>query len=146
MLDADARAILGPDARFLASGATCAVYTDGRRALRLASDPQARLTMQATLQRKLRAAHQPVPQVLEVGLSPSGRAFCLETLVAGDDGGPSAAGWADLERTLGALHALPHAGFGVLQDRADTSVGLASTPTRGLRTRLDPGRSALWSF
>lgn len=134
--DAEARRILGPAARFLAAGASCTVFTDGSRALRLATCPGARLPLQAALQRALHAAGAPVARVLEAGTLPSGRAFCLETLEAGDGGGPSEAGWADLGRTLGTLHALPHGGFGRLQGRADAFVGPAPTPAAGVQTRL----------
>jgi aminoglycoside phosphotransferase (APT) family kinase protein len=134
--DAEARRILGPSARFLAAGASCTVFTDGSRALRLATGPGARLCVQAALQRALHAAGVPVARVLEVGTLPHGRAFCLETRVAGDDAGPSEAGWADLGRALGTLHALPHGGFGVLENREDAFMGTARTPDAGLQTRL----------
>ncbi|CAM4372561.1 aminoglycoside phosphotransferase family protein [Deinococcus marmoris] len=134
--EAEARSVLGPTARFLAAGATCEVYTDGERVLRLAHGPEARLSSQASVMRALSAAGVPVPEVLEVGWLPSGRAFSLESFVAGDDAGPSREGWADLGRALGVLHVLPHAGFGVLVDRGGDFQGVASTPADGLRTRL----------
>ncbi|WP_081995087.1 aminoglycoside phosphotransferase family protein [Deinococcus radiopugnans] len=134
--EAEARSVLGPSARLLSVGATCKVYTAGRRVLRLARSPEARLHAQAGVMRALSAAGVPVPEVLDVGWLPSGRAFTLETLVTGDDAGPSAAGWADLGRALGVLHALPHAGFGLLEDRAAGFQGAASTSADGLRTRL----------
>lgn len=86
--------------------------------------------------RALSAAGVPVPEVLEVGLLPTGRVFSLESFVAGDDAGPSREGWADLGRALGALHTLPHAGFGLLEDRSGALHGIASTPADGLCTRL----------
>lgn len=134
--EAEARSILGPTARFLSMGATCEVYTDGERVLRLAHGPEARLSSQASVMRALSAAGVPVPEVLEVGWLPTGRAFSLESFVAGDDAGPSREGWGDLGRALGVLHALPHAGFGVLEDRGGDLQGVASTPADGLRTRL----------
>lgn len=136
-LEAKARSILGPSARFMAAGATCAVYTDGRQALRLALSSEARLKTQTALMRALSAAGVPVPEVLEVGVVPDGRAYCLETFVGGDDGGPSRQGWADLGRALGILHALSHCGFGLLDDGAGGFRGVASTPADGLRTRLN---------
>lgn len=145
--EAAARAILGPSARFLAAGATCTVFTDGRRVVRLATGPDARLFAQSAVMRALRAAGVATPEVLEVGTQPSGRAYCIETLAEGDGNGPAAAGWADLGGALAALHALPHTGFGVLEDRADAFVGQANTPEDGLRTRLQEawpsGKTAL---
>ncbi len=134
--EAEARSILGPTARLLAAGATCDVYTDGKRVLRLALGPEARLSSQAGIMRALSVAGVPVPEVLEVGLLPTGRVFSLESFVAGDDAGPSREGWADLGRALGALHTLPHAGFGVLENRDGDLLGIATTPADGLRTRL----------
>lgn len=143
----DARAILGPSAQFLAAGATCTAFTDGWRVVRLAAGPGARLVVQAAVMRALHEAGVPTPQVLEVGTFPSGRTYSLETLVEGDGDGPSAEGWADLGRALAALHALPHTGFGLLEDRADAFVGQTNTPGDGLRTRLQDawplGKTAL---
>jgi aminoglycoside phosphotransferase (APT) family kinase protein len=41
-----------------------------------------------------------------------------------------------LGETLAALHALPHARFGLLENRSDSIVGIASTPETGLLSRL----------
>lgn len=139
----DARAVLGPSARFLASGATCVAYTDGRRVARLAVlEQDARLTVEAAVRQALHAAGVPTPEVLEVGRLPSGRAFTVDTLASGDGNGPSPAGWSDLGGALAALHALPHSGYGLLEDRADLFRGLACTPADGLRTRLEEA----WPF
>lgn len=141
----DARAILGPSARFLASGATCVAFTDARRVVRLA-DPHpgknVRLTVEAAVRQALRAAGVPTPEVLEVGLLPSGRAFTVDTLACGDGRGPSPAGWADLGHALAVLHSLRHSGYGLLEDRGDAFRGLASTPADGLCTRLEEA----WPF
>ncbi|WP_415790245.1 phosphotransferase [Deinococcus saxicola] len=135
-LEAEARTLLGPTARFLAAGATCEVYTDGEQVLRLARSPEARLSSQVAVMRALSAAGVPVPEVLEVGMLSSGQAFSLERFMAGADAGPLRAGWGDLGRRLRVLHALPHAGFGLLEDRAGDVQGIAATPAGGLRTRL----------
>lgn len=137
--DQDAWAVLGSSARFLASGATCVAYTDGRRVVRLAalhSREAARLNVDAAIRTALRAEGVPTPGVLELGILPSGRTFTVDTLASGDGNGPSPAGWADLGRALGALHALPHSGYGLLENREDRFQGLATTSEDGLRTRL----------
>ncbi|WP_019585293.1 phosphotransferase family protein [Deinococcus apachensis] len=141
----DARAVLGPSARFLASGATCVAFTDGRRVVRLAAlngREATRLNVDAAIRTALRSSGVPTPEALEVGLLPSGRAFTVDTLAGGDGSGPSPAGWADLGGALAVLHALPHRGYGLLEDRADAFQGLASTPASGLRTRLEEA----WPF
>ena len=142
---ADAQAVLGPSARFLATGATCVAYTDGQRVVKLA-DPNpgktVRFGVDAAIRHALQAASIPTPEVLEVGTLPSGRAYSVDTFAAGDGGGPSPEGWADLGRALGALHRLPHSRYGLLEDHADALVGQASTPEDGLRTRLQDA----WPF
>ncbi|GAA5500726.1 hypothetical protein Dxin01_00451 [Deinococcus xinjiangensis] len=141
-LEADAQQILGQHARFFAKGQTCAVYTDGSRALRLALINDAHLLSQAHIQQALAVARAKVAPVLEAGYLPSGRAYCLEGLVRGDDSEPSRAGWAELGQTLAALHALSHTGHGLLQDRPDALCGASQTPESGLLTRL----RRVWPF
>jgi len=48
----------------------------------------------------------------------------------------------DLGRLLARLHALPAAGWGLLEDRADALHGRAATPAEGLRSRW----GALWPY
>lgn len=125
--------MLGPAAWFLARGATCEVFTDGARVMRLALDDEARLTMQAQVQRALGV---PAVPVLDQGAAPDGRAWVLEPHLHGDDIPPGPAGWGDLGRALATLHARPGTGWGRLMDRPGPLVGEAGTPTEGVRTRL----------
>lgn len=141
----DAQAVLGTHPQFLATGATCVVFTDGQRVLRL-SDPNpgkaARFQVDAQIRRRLREAGLPTPQTLEVGALPGGRTYSLDAPAFGDDSPPSRDGWADLGRALKVLHALAHTGYGLLQDRPDELHGLASTPQQGIHTRLQQ----VWPF
>ncbi|MBZ9752408.1 aminoglycoside phosphotransferase family protein [Deinococcus sp. HMF7604] len=139
---ADARTLLGPGAYLLARGATCLAYTDGRRVARLARTADARLGVQVQLQRRLAAQGVPVPPVLETGLLRGETPYSVDILISGDGQPPTAAGWADLGEALGALHHLPHEGYGLLEDRADGLRGQASRPELGIITRL-PG---VWPF
>ncbi|MFC4426320.1 aminoglycoside phosphotransferase family protein [Deinococcus navajonensis] len=132
----DARRLLGTQARFLAQGATCTVFTDGHRVVRLGVGREARLRVQVQLQQALAQAGVPVAEVLEAGTLPSGRAFSVERRITADRRGPGAAGWADLGYALRTLHTLPHRNFGLLEDRADQLVGQAASPAGGLLTRL----------
>ncbi|GGK98653.1 phosphotransferase [Deinococcus radiotolerans] len=128
-----AREVLGPGARFLARGATCVVFTDGLRVLRAALSGEARLIMQAEVQRALGS---PAAPVRGQGVTPDGRTWVLEPHLRGDDIPPAPAGWADLGRALAALHALPGAGWGRLMDRPGPLRGEAATPEDGVRSRL----------
>ncbi|MBB5362176.1 aminoglycoside phosphotransferase (APT) family kinase protein [Deinococcus humi] len=97
---------------------------------------EARFFLQAEIMRALTRAGVPVPEILDVGRLPDGRTFSLETFVAGDGGGPSVAGWADLGRTLKALHTLPHSGSGLLREGTERFRGTARDAATGLLTRL----------
>lgn len=140
-----AQRFLGPSARFLASGATCVAYTDGERVVRLSAPhpgKEVRFAVDAAIRAALGAAGVPTSQSLEAGVLPNGRAYSVDTFVVGDGSEPLPEGWADLGRALGALHRLPHSGFGLLEDRSDALVGQAQTAVDGLRTRLQDA----WPF
>ncbi|WP_216318015.1 phosphotransferase family protein [Deinococcus aestuarii] len=140
-----ASALLGSLTTFLAFGATCTAYTDGRRVVRLARPnpgKTVRFRVDAGIRRALREKAVPTPEPLSTGTLPDGRPFSVDAFARGDDSGPSAEGWRDLGRALAALHALPHGAFGLLQDRPDSFAGVASTPAEGLRSRLQDA----WPF
>lgn len=103
--------------------------------LRLAHG-EANLRTQVRLQRTLHAAGLPTMPVLEAGTLPGNLAYSLEPFVEGDAGPPTPAGWADLGRTLAALHALPCRGHGLLLDQGGPLTGRAPDPVSGLLTRL----------
>lgn len=140
-----AQALLGGPVTFLGSGATCVAYSDGHRVVRLARPnpgKTVRFEVDAALRRALREAGVPTPEPLSSGTLPCGKSFSIDGLAEGDGSEPSAEGWHDLGHALAVLHALPHRGFGLLQNRADAFIGVASTPADGLRSRLqDP-----WPF
>ncbi|WP_221089394.1 aminoglycoside phosphotransferase family protein [Deinococcus aquaedulcis] len=132
----DARALLGLGAQPLSRGATCVAFTDGRRVARLALGPEARLGVQALLQRRLAAQGVPVPPVLAAGVLRGEQAYCVDILMTGDLQPPSDSGWADLGHALRVLHALPRSGHGLLTDRPDLLQGQAPDPEAGVRSRL----------
>lgn len=141
----DAHELLGQSAQFLASGATCVAFTDGEWVLRL-SDPNpgkaARFNLDAQIRGKLRAVGVPTPEPLALGTLLNGRPYSLDALTLGDDSAPAAEGWADVGRALKVLHALPHSGYGLLEDHPDLLRGMAFTPANGIRTRLQQ----VWPF
>ncbi|MFC4638585.1 phosphotransferase family protein [Deinococcus hohokamensis] len=136
---AAARDLLGPQAHWLATGASCVVFTNGPQVARLGLGTYARLRVQVQLQQALAGAGVPVARVLEAGALASGRAYSVEVRLHGDGGAPTGAGWADLGQALQALHALPHSGFGLLEDRPDRLKGQATSAAEGLLTRLSGG-------
>ena len=116
------------------------MYTDGTLALRI-SDPHpekaAPLHIDALIRAELLRAGIPTPQTRELGHLPDGRAYSLETLIRGDDSAPSALGWQELGQALAVLHALPHQGYGLLQNRDDRVVGRCAGAEQGFQSRLE---------
>ncbi|RJF71079.1 aminoglycoside phosphotransferase family protein [Deinococcus cavernae] len=125
--------------RFLARGATCTVFTNGARVVRL-SDPDpakaSRFRVDAQVRRKLHALGVPTPLTEDMGVLPDGRAYSIEALIRGDDLPPTPEGVRQLSRAIKALHTLECCGFGLLEDRADSLCGSGRTPAEGVLSRL----------
>lgn len=141
----DAQVFLGERCRYLGRGATCVVFTNGREVVRLATDTPgqtARFQVDAQIRQHLTRLSARTPAPLRVGTLPSGRAFSLDSLARNPDGTPGPQGWREVGRTLKLLHALPHTGFGLLQDRSDELRGQADTAPAGINTRLHE----VWPF
>lgn len=141
----EASRLLGGYARFVAQGATCTVYTDGRRVVRF-SDPnpgkEARFRVDAQVRSKLLDAGVKTPRTQDLGTLPGGRTYSIENLIRADDSVPSEAGWQDLAQALRVLHGLPYQGYGLLQDRTDLLAGQCLQPADGFTSRLQQA----WPF
>lgn len=136
------------DTQFLAAGATCRAYGAGNVVVRLSGPhpgQQIRFKADALLRLKLLEAGVPVARPITHGVLPTGRAYSVDTFVAGEPVGGaslSPAACRDIGRALAGLHRLPCSGFGLLQDRSDAFMGLADDPVAGLQTRLQDA----WPF